>query len=194
MIGCAHGLWEFCQDDLPRRFLKCGLWVWILALFFHREDIISQPEFPFVKNGENNTTFPVAQLVKNPPAVLETWVWSLGWKDPLEKGKATHSSIVAWRILWTVTYSPWSHKELDMTEQLSVTHSPSIYAKDWRDEFMYCKELDTIRLSSPLLLPLGFILQRLPQAEGWKEAELGPCHCYLVLGRCDSAYTSCHLP
>ena len=42
---------------------------------------------------------------------------------------------------------------------------------------MYCKELDMIRLSSPLLLPLGFILQRLPQAEGWKEAELGPCHC-----------------
>ena len=57
-MDCAHGLWEFCQDDLPRRILKCGLWVWILALFFHREDIVSQPEFPFVKNGENNTTFP----------------------------------------------------------------------------------------------------------------------------------------
>ena len=41
----------------------------------------------------------VAQLVKNPPAMPETWVWSLGWKDPLEKGKATHSSILAWRIL-----------------------------------------------------------------------------------------------
>ena len=40
----------------------------------------------------------VAQLVKNLPAVRETWVRSLGWKDPLEKGKATHSSIVAWRI------------------------------------------------------------------------------------------------
>ena len=44
----------------------------------------------------------VAQLVKNPPAIRETWVWSLGWDDPLEKGKATHSSILAWRILWTV--------------------------------------------------------------------------------------------
>ena len=42
----------------------------------------------------------VAQLVKNPPAMQETWVWSLGWKDPLEKGKATHSSILAWRIPW----------------------------------------------------------------------------------------------
>ena len=39
----------------------------------------------------------IAQLVKNPPAVQETWVQSLGWEDPLEKGKATHSSILAWR-------------------------------------------------------------------------------------------------
>ena len=40
----------------------------------------------------------VAQLVENLPAVQETWVQSLGWEDPLEKGKATHSSILAWRI------------------------------------------------------------------------------------------------
>ena len=40
----------------------------------------------------------VAQLVKNPPAVQETWVQSLGWEDPLEEGKAMHSSILAWRI------------------------------------------------------------------------------------------------
>ena len=39
----------------------------------------------------------VAQLVKNPPAVWETWVQSLGWEDPLEKGKATHSHVPAWR-------------------------------------------------------------------------------------------------
>ena len=45
----------------------------------------------------------MAQLVKNLPAMRETWVRSLGWKDPLEKGKATtHSSILAWRIPWTV--------------------------------------------------------------------------------------------
>ena len=41
---------------------------------------------------------PVAQLVKNPPAMWETWVQSLGLEDPLEKEKATHSSILAWRI------------------------------------------------------------------------------------------------
>ena len=44
----------------------------------------------------------VTQLVKNPPAMWETWVRSLGWEDPLEKGKATHSSILAWRIPWTL--------------------------------------------------------------------------------------------
>jgi len=49
--------------------------------------------------------FLVAQLVKNMPAMWETWVQSLGWKDPLEKGKATHSSILAWRIPWTVAKS-----------------------------------------------------------------------------------------
>ena len=43
----------------------------------------------------------IAQLVKNLPAKRETWVWSLGWEDPLEKGKATHSSVLAWRIPWT---------------------------------------------------------------------------------------------
>ena len=44
----------------------------------------------------------VAQLVKNPPAIQETWVQSLGWEDSLEKGMATHSSILAWRFPWTV--------------------------------------------------------------------------------------------
>ena len=43
----------------------------------------------------------VAQLVKSPPAMQETWVRSLGWEDPLEKGTVTLSSILAWRIPWT---------------------------------------------------------------------------------------------
>ena len=54
-----------------------------------------------------------AQLVKKPPVIWETWVRSLGWEDPLEKGKATHSSILAWRI-------PWGQKESDMTERPSL--------------------------------------------------------------------------
>ena len=44
----------------------------------------------------------MAQLVKNPPAVRETWIPSLAWEDPLEKGTAPHSSILAWRMPWTV--------------------------------------------------------------------------------------------
>ena len=66
-------------------------------------------------------TFLVAQLVKNPPAMWETWVRSLGWEDPLEKGKATQSSTLAWRIPWTIR--PWGRKELDTTEQLSLSPS-----------------------------------------------------------------------
>ena len=52
----------------------------------------------------------------------ETRLRSLAWEDPLEKGMATLSSILAWRIPWTgelVGYSPWGHKELDTAEQLS---------------------------------------------------------------------------
>ena len=57
----------------------------------------------------------VAQPVKNPSAVWKTWVQSLGWEDPLEKGKTTHSSILDYRIPWTVC--PWGCKESDTTEQ-----------------------------------------------------------------------------
>ena len=59
----------------------------------------------------------VSQLVKNPPSMREILVWSLGWEDPLEKGKATHSSILDWRIPWTVQ-SVRGVTELDMTERL----------------------------------------------------------------------------
>ena len=56
----------------------------------------------------------VAQIVKNLPAMQETWVKSLGQEEPLEKEMATHSSILAWEILWTEEpgrlYSLWSHK------------------------------------------------------------------------------------
>ena len=72
----------------------------------------------FVANLSLHRTLLVAQLVKNPPAMWETWVvQSLGWDDPLEKGKATHSSILAWRIL----YSPCGCEESDMTERPSLS-------------------------------------------------------------------------
>ena len=70
----------------------------------------------------------MAHLVKNLPEMWETQVRSLGWEHPLEKGKATHSSILAWRIPWTEDpggYSPWGCKELDTlsTEHLNNTHT-----------------------------------------------------------------------
>ena len=63
-----------------------------------------------------------SQMVKNPPAKWEIWVQSLGWADPLEKGMATHSSVLVWRIPWTeslVGYSPWGCKKLNTTERLT---------------------------------------------------------------------------
>ena len=67
----------------------------------------------------------VAQLAKNPSAMQENWVQSLCWEDSLEKGKATHSSILAWRIPWL--HSPWDRKESDTTERLSLTHSRLLF-------------------------------------------------------------------
>ena len=61
--------------------------------------------------------FLVAQTVKNLPATQETQVQTLHWEDPLEKGMATHSGILAWRILWTVR--SWGCKEVHMAEQLT---------------------------------------------------------------------------
>ena len=61
-------------------------------------------------------------MVKNLPSMQETQVQSLGWEDPLEKGMATHSSILAWRIheqRIPAGYSSWGCKDLDTTEQLT---------------------------------------------------------------------------
>ena len=66
----------------------------------------------------------VAQTVKNPPAMWEPWVCSLGWEHPLEDGTATHTSILAWKIPMDrgTCQGPWGRKELDMTEQLRTAH------------------------------------------------------------------------
>ena len=64
----------------------------------------------------------MTQMIKNLPIMQETWVLSLGQEDRLEKGMATHSSILAWRTPWTGSmagYSPWGCKELDTTEPLT---------------------------------------------------------------------------
>ena len=68
----------------------------------------------------------VVKAVKNPPSMQETQILSLGWEDLLEKGMASHSSILVWRILWTEEpgglQSMWS-QELDMIEELTLLPS-----------------------------------------------------------------------
>ena len=70
----------------------------------------------------------MAQMVKNPPSVRDTWLQFLGWEGLLEKEMATHSSILAWRISWTEepgSLQFMGHKKLDTTEQLTQCFSLS---------------------------------------------------------------------
>ena len=76
---------------------------------------------------------PVAQIVKNLPAMQEIWVQSPGQEDPLEKGMAAHSSILVWRIPWKeelqflVSYSPWGQEESDTIERPTSSFSLHIH-------------------------------------------------------------------
>ena len=144
-VACIHKgrAWRRMQDCLPS----------LLSLFQFCDRVFSRPLQVFhlccnfmraflVWMNSSYRTFPsglvviMAQLVKNPPAMQKTWVWSLGWEDPLEKEKAMQSSILAWRIP-----CPWDHRELDMTVglslslyfSLSVVKNPPASAGDARD-------------------------------------------------------------
>ena len=70
----------------------------------------------------------MAQLVKNPPAMRETRVQSMGWEDPLEKGKATLTSVLAWRILLIHGVA-----KSGATERLALTHSGPLSNSEWAD-------------------------------------------------------------
>jgi len=88
----------------------------------------------------------VAQMAKDPPAVWETWVWSLGWEDPLEKGTVTHSSILPCRVPWTGSlagYSLWGHIESDTTGRLLLSYLFSRLSVTY---------LSSLRLSSGIFL------------------------------------------
>ena len=100
----------------------------------------------------------VAQLVKNLLAMRETWVLSLGWEDPLEKGTATHSSILTWWIPWTI---PWGCKELDMTNlahyiiislAVSLAHGsqwPPQHLEAWQEPLLGWSSSDSCSVSPP---------------------------------------------
>ena len=119
----SHGLWPtslLCPWNSPGKNTGVGC------------HSLLQEIFP--TQGSNllcRQTLYHSQLVRNPPAVWETWVQSLGWEDLLEKGIATHSSILAWRIPWTeepVGYSPGGCKESDTTKQLML-HFSVLYSR-----------------------------------------------------------------
>ena len=88
----------------------------------------------------------VVQLVKNPPAMQESWVQSLGWEDSLEKGKATHSNILTRRI--PQLYSPWGCKEQDTTEQFSLSPKHGLFHKEGKE----CEKLQGVNSVSGLLI------------------------------------------
>ena len=73
-------------------------------------------------------------MVKNLPAMQETQVQPMNQEDPLEKGMATHTSLLAWRIPWTEEaggYSPWGHKESDMTKWLTLPSSENRFSSSF---------------------------------------------------------------
>ena len=79
-------------------------WIYRICQGLPNPELLSPASLKVKGNKQycvSTDSFPVAQMVKNLPAVQETQVGSLGWKDPLEKGMATHSSILAWRTAWT---------------------------------------------------------------------------------------------
>ena len=87
----------------------------------------------------------VAQMVKCQPTMRKTRVQSLGWEDPLEKGMATHSSTLAWKIPQmeehSRLYSPWGCRESDTTERLHFTSSWLIHIVVQQKPTQHCKAI-----------------------------------------------------
>ena len=85
----------------------------------------------------------------NPPATWETWVWSLGWEDPLEKGNATHSSVLTWRIPWTVESTGLQRAGCNWATYFHFTllsapiHSTNNQPKAWIQSGLHCSASNT---------------------------------------------------
>ena len=97
----------------------------------------SQRQLKWLNSSSSREKSLVAQLVKNPPTVQETWIWSLAWEDPLEKGKATHSGILGWKIPWV-----GESAELQSTGSQRVRHdwvTNTQREKNQRADWLYPK-------------------------------------------------------
>ena len=97
--------------------------------------------------------FTVVQLVKNLPGMQETWIRSLGWKDPLEKGMATHSSILAWRI------------PMDRGAWRATVHGVSRVEHDWATVI----HIHLWQMESSWILALSVCLRRAVFGKGWRK-------------------------
>ena len=121
-----HLLWgRWCPAPQPRCFLSFR-WTRLYSL------VVGHYSANTIGVTYSKWASLVAQKVKNLPAVQETWVRSLVWEDPLEKGMATHSSILAWKSHGQRNlegYSPWGGKETDVSERLSLSLSYSHHCR-----------------------------------------------------------------
>ena len=120
----------------------------------------------------------VAQLVKNLPAIRETWVRFLGWEDPLEKGKATHSSILAWRIPWIVQSTglkrvrhDWvtftsSSVENSMEFPLKTNNRATIWSCNPTAGHISGEKHNSKRYLHPVFIPVLFTLAKI-----WKQCK-----------------------
>ena len=108
LLRCYFCLFSFQAISLdPCRINYRHFWIWhsglllmwLIQIYFPVSSVHERLTFSYGPFSSRASL--VARMVKNPPAMLETWVQSLGWEDPREEGMATHSSILAWRILWT---------------------------------------------------------------------------------------------
>ena len=103
LLHCTQTLYCLSYQGIPKRLILYYPACSEKNIILHRKETMSLVRLNY---AQYRWASQVAQMVKSLPAMQKTWVWSLGWEDPQEKGTATHSSILAWRIPWTVE-SDW---------------------------------------------------------------------------------------
>ena len=111
-------VWKWKCSSLSRVQLFC-----LPSLEGYSPWVTKNWTFTFILNFPDGWASLMAQMVKNLPAVGETQVWSLDWEDPLEKGLATHASILAWRISWTLETGGLQAMELQWVKYDCVTNT-----------------------------------------------------------------------
>ena len=115
----------------------------------------------------------MAQPVKNPPTVQETWVWYLGWEDTLEKGTATHSSIPAWRFPWTIVHGVAKSWTWLSNFEVQVQFYPWTFAFS---PFRSTQWKSVISLQLRSSLNLAARRNLLPMTSTWEPCTTSSCH------------------